>query len=147
MKDSNIKFSIGLAIIFYIVAFISCLCYQLYQKRYLNWFETDAMVIDTWYDYVDGASNTSNRVDHSMFTYNINGINYTNETSGLQHNIGEEVKIYVNPKNYNDSIIIEDIIESSDMWLIIMGVVTIVNIIQMSVSIIPSLIKSKKEKK
>lgn len=147
MKNSNIKFSIGLAIIFYIIAFIGCLCYQLYQKRYLNWFETDAIVIDTWYDYVNGVSDTLDRVDYSEFTYDINGLSYTNKTSGLQHNIGEEVKIYVNPKSYNDSIIIEDIIESSDMWLMIMETVTIVNIIQMSVSIIPPLIKSKKEKK
>lgn len=146
MKDQNIKFSIKLAIIFYILAIIGCICYQIYQRKYQNWFEIEAKVIKTWYDYSSGPNETMSRDDYSEFEYVIDGKYYTNETSGFAHDVGDKVKIYVNPKNYNNTIIIDDIIKPKVMWFIIMGVTTGVNIFQICINLLSITFSKKNEK-
>ena len=143
----------------YILTIVGCFSFQIFRQDYSDWMLEEAVVLDTWIE-------NNNHVRYhrtyywTKFSYEIDGAQYENETRGVNINavfgydgtnyektaIGETVDIRVNPIDYRDSILVNDIHSNKDIWILVLSIVTCFNIIVICIHVVVYLNEKKEQK-
>lgn len=143
-KDT-LKWCLILALVIYMMCAIISIVFIWMTKRYDNYIRVEGMIIDTWKrNYRDEGQSLTNY--YTKFSYEIDGKYYENTTKGINYDALDliTVNVLINPKNYQKSIIENDVKSNEHDPSILFISATIVNIFMIVVNM-SSVAKTKKE--